>query len=161
MSTASATSPIVKSRPSTRRARRGRVPLPVAIALLPALFGLALLAPMPALPNEARAQVVASVEDRLPGWQIVRTRSSWEGAWTVVAACGASRLGFQWVPGHGLPPGGAWLHPADPYARNRLAATSDDYRFLVWLREARRPRVLSCSAELARTGILHGRVPLN
>jgi hypothetical protein len=104
------------------------------------------------LPNAARAEVLASVEHRLPGWSIVRTRSSWEGAWTVVAACGGLQLGFQWVPGHGLSPGDAWLHPEDQYARTRLAVISDDRRFLVWFREPLRPRALSCSQELARTG---------
>jgi hypothetical protein len=124
----------------------------VAIAMLLAVFGVALLAPMPTLPNAARAEVLASVENRLPGWSIVRTRSSWEGAWTVVAACGTLQLGFQWVPGHGLSPGDAWLHPEDQYARRRLAAISDDWRFLVWFREPVRPRALSCGQELARTG---------
>jgi hypothetical protein len=120
--------------------------------MLLVVFGVALLAPMPAMPNTARAEVLASVENRLPGWSIVRTRSSWEGAWTVVAACGSMQLGFQWVPGHGLAPGDAWLHPADQYARKRLAAISDDARFLVWFREPARPRALSCQQELARTG---------
>jgi hypothetical protein len=120
--------------------------------MLLAVFGVALLAPMPTLPNAARAEVLASVEHRLPGWSIVRTRSSWEGAWTVVAACGGLQLGFQWVPGHGLSPGDAWLHPEDQYARTRLAVISDDRRFLVWFREPLRPRALSCSQELARTG---------
>jgi hypothetical protein len=141
-----------------RRSRSSRVPLPVALALLPALFAFALLAPIPALPNAARTQVVASVADRLPGWRIVGTRSSWEGAWMVVATCGSSRLGFQWVPGHGLSPGDAWLHPEDEHAQRRLSSTSDDTRFLVWFREARRPRVLSCTEELARFG--HHQAPI-
>jgi hypothetical protein len=122
------------------------------MALLLAVFGVALLAPMPAMPNNARSEVLASVENRLPGWSIVRTRSSWEGAWAVVAACGPLQLGFQWVPGHGLSPGDAWLHPEDKYARNRLAVVSDDNRFLVWFRDPLRPRELSCRQELARTG---------
>jgi hypothetical protein len=141
------------TRPSPpRRRRRWRVPAPAAFAALLVVFGAALLAPIPAVPNSARAEVLASVEDRLPGWSIVRTRSSWEGAWTVVAACGTSHLGFQWVPGHGLSPGDAWLQPEDEYARNRLATISDDSRFLVWFREPARPRALSCRQELARTG---------
>ena len=138
------------ARQSTRRARRGRISLPLALALLLALFGVALLAPMPALPNTARAQVMESVAGRLPGWKIVRTQSSWEGGWTVVAACGTLRLGFQWVPGHGLPPGYAWLHPEDAYARSRLSEISDDYRFLVWYPDPARPRTLDCRQELAR-----------
>jgi hypothetical protein len=135
-----------------RRRRRRRVSAPAAIALLLAVFGVALLAPIPSIPNSTRAEVLASVENRLPGWSIVRTQSSWEGAWTVVAACGTLQLGFQWVPGHGLSPGDAWLHPEDHYARKRLAVVSDDSRFLVWFREPLRPRALSCQQELARTG---------
>ena len=75
----------------TRRPRRAarRIPLPAALAMLLVLFAVALLAPIPLQPNAARAQVVSTVSDRLPGWKIVRTRSSWEGAWTVVAACGS------------------------------------------------------------------------
>ncbi len=148
------------SAPARRRSRAGRFPLPIALALLPALFAFALLVPMPALPNTAQAEVVASVADRLPGWKIVRTRSSWEGGWMVVATCGRARLGFQWVPGHGLPPGDAWLHPEDEYSQARLAPTSDDYRFLVWMQEARRPRVLSCSQELAHSAIRRAPIPV-
>ena len=132
---------------------RLRIPAPAAIALLLAVFGVALLAPIPTMPNTARAEVVASVEHLLPGWSIVKTRSSWEGAWTVVASCGALQLGFQWVPGHGLSPGDAWLHPEDEYARKRLATISDDYRYLVWFRDPLRPRTLSCAQELARNGL--------
>jgi hypothetical protein len=133
-----------------RRSRRRRVSLPVALASLVAIFGVALLAPIPALPNTARAQVEASVADRLPGWKIVRTQSSWEGAWTVVATCGTLQLGFQWVPGHGLPQGYAWLHPEDEYARARLSTISDDYRFIVWYQDPVRLRTLDCRQELAR-----------
>jgi hypothetical protein len=122
----------------------------VALALLAGIFSVAFLVPMPAAQNTARAEVVAHVEDRLPGWDIVRTRSSWEGAWTVVAACGTQRLGFQFVPGHGLQPGDAWLHPEDEYALNRLASISDDRRFLVWFDDPVRMRSLSCRQELAR-----------
>lgn len=136
------------SRPSRTGGRRLRAA--AGVALLGAVFGVALLAPMPAVHNTARAEVLASVEKRLPGWSIVRTRSSWEGAWTVVAACGIQRLGFQWVPGHGLQPGEAWLHPEDSYARNRLAAISDDFRYLVWLGDPIRQRTLSCQQEMAR-----------
>jgi hypothetical protein len=152
---------IPRSRQAARRPRGAHVPLPVALALLPALFVLALLAPIPALPNAARIQVADSVADRLPGWSIVRTSSSWEGGWTVVAACGPSRLGFQWVPGHGLRPGDAWLHPQDEYARNRLSATSDDARFLVWLSDVPRLHALSCQQELARSGAARPRMPLD
>jgi hypothetical protein len=73
----------------------------------------------------------------------------------VVAACGPQQLGFQIVPGHGLAPGDAWLHPEDEYARNRLATISDDYRTLVWLRDPVRVRSLSCRQELARSRGVH------
>jgi len=137
------------------RHRRRRIPAPLAVGVLGAIFGIALLAPMPSGHNVARAEVVAAVGARLPGWSIVRTRSSWEGAWSVVASCGTQQLGFQLVPGHGLGPGDAWLHPEDEYARNRLATISDDYRSLVWLAEPIHVRSLSCRQELARSRGLH------
>ena len=137
-----------------RRRRRWRLPTPAAIALLAVVFATALLAPLPVTPNEARAQVVASVERRLPGWQIERAQSSWEGAWSVVATCGTLHLGFQLVPGHGLAPGDAWLHPEDRYARERLGTISDSYRSLIWFAEPidDRHRTLSCRQEMARLG---------
>ncbi len=118
--------------------------------LLGAIFAVALLAPLPVAPNAARADIVARVEQRLPGWEVVRTLSSWEGAWTVVAACGDSHVGFQLVPGHGLRPGDAWLHPEDEYTRTRLRFVSDDGTYLVWYRDEDRPRALACHGELAR-----------
>jgi hypothetical protein len=140
--------------PNTRRRRRWRPPTPVALALLGVAFAAALLAPLPVAPNQARAQVVADVESRLPGWRIEKARSSWEGAWSVVATCGRLQLGFQLVPGHGLPPGDAWLHPEDRYARERLGTISDSWRTLVWFAEPIGPRTktLSCRQEMARLG---------
>jgi hypothetical protein len=136
---------------TTRRdAGRRHVPLPAALAMLAALFVIALLAPLPDMPNAARARVIDTVSERLPGWRIVRTQTSWEGAWTVVAACGGRHIGFQMVPGHGLPPGYAWLHPADEYARLRLTTISDDSRFLVWYPDPLDDRQLDCRQELAR-----------
>ncbi len=99
---------------TAHRRRRWRLPTPAAIALLAVVFATALLAPLPVAPNQARAEVMANVERRLPGWHIERARSSWEGAWSVVATCGTLHLGFQLVPGHGLAPGDAWLHPGGP-----------------------------------------------
>lgn len=119
--------------------------------LLGGVFAVALLAPIPAGPNTARAEVMARVEDRLPGWAIIRTDSTWEGAWTVVAACGASRLGFQLVPGHGLTPGDAWLKPEDLYTRGRLRTVSDSARYLVWF-DDHDGASLPCRTELARPG---------
>jgi hypothetical protein len=137
-----------------RRRRRRRLPTPVALALLAVAFAAALLAPLPVAPNQARAQVVANVERRLPGWHVERARSSWEGAWSVVATCGTLHLGFQLVPGHGLRPGDAWLHPEDRYARERLGTISDSWRALIWFAEPIGPRTktLSCRQEMARLG---------
>lgn len=138
----------------TRRRRRRRLPTPVALALLALAFTAALVAPLPVATNEARAEVMASVERRLPGWQIERAQSSWEGAWSVVATCGSLQLGFQLVPGHGLRPGEAWLHPEDGYARERLGSISDSWRSLVWLSNpiGLRTKTLNCRQEMARLG---------
>jgi hypothetical protein len=138
----------------TRRRRRWRLPAPVALPLLAVAFAAALLAPLPVAPNQAQAQVVASVERRLPGWHVERARSSWEGAWSVVATCGTLHLGFQLVPGHGLAPGDAWLHPEDRYARERLGTISDSWRALIWFSEpiGLRTKTLSCRQEMARLG---------
>ena len=132
-----------------RAATHRRLGAPAALLALGGLFAFALLAPIPALPNTARAEVMARVEDKLPGWEIVRTDSSWEGAWTVVAACGESRLGFQLVPGHGLAPGDAWVRPEDSYSRTRLRTVSDNSDYMVWY-DDHRGRSLSCRGELAR-----------
>jgi hypothetical protein len=139
------------------RRRRWRLPIPAAIALLAVVFATALLAPLPVAPNEARAEVVATVERRLPGWHIERTQSSWEGAWSVVATCGTLQLGFQLVPGHGLAPGAAWLHPEDRYARERLGSISDSWRALIWFPQpiGLRTKTLSCRQEMARLGGAH------
>ena len=98
--------------------------------------------------------MVASVERRLPGWHIERTQSSWEGGWSVVATCGTLHLGFQLVPGHGLAPGDAWLHPEDRYARERLGSISDSWRALIWFAQpiGLRTKTLSCRQEMARLG---------
>ncbi|HTE65050.1 MAG TPA: hypothetical protein VK736_02190 [Candidatus Binatia bacterium] len=118
--------------------------------LLGAVFGLALWAPIPAWPNTARADVMAQVEQRFPGWRIARASSSWEGAWSVVVSCRDRQVGFQLVPGHGLPAGDAWLHPEDRYSHARLAATSDDRTYLVWYRDAKHARSASCRTQVAR-----------
>jgi hypothetical protein len=138
----------------THRRRRWRLPTPAALALLALAFVAALVVPLPVANNEARAEVMASVEERLPGWQIERAQSSWEGAWSVVATCGTLQLGFQLVPGHGLRPGDAWLHPEDGYTRQRLGSISDSWRSLVWLASpiGSRTKSLSCRHEMARLG---------
>jgi hypothetical protein len=138
---------------STRSTRaehlRWRLTGPAALAALGGVFALALFAPIPAGPNTARAEVMERLEHRLPGWDIVRTDSSWEGAWAVVAACGDSRLGFQLVPGHGLAPGDTWVKPEDMYSRSRLRSVSDHSTYLVWF-DGYRGRALPCRSELAR-----------
>lgn len=123
---------------------------PFAPLLLGALFGAALWAPIPTGPNAARADVMAQVERRFPGWRISRASSSWEGAWSVVVSCGTRQVGFQLVPGHGLPAGDAWLHPEDRYSHARLAAISDDRTYLVWYGDAKDARSVSCPTQLAR-----------
>lgn len=134
--------------PRARRLRR-RLATPAALLALGGVFAAALLVPIPAAPNTARAEVMERVETRLPGWQIIRTDSSWEGAWTVVAACGGNRLGFQLVPGHGLAPGDAWVKPEDTYTRTRLRTVSDNSSYMVWY-DGYRGRSLPCRTELAR-----------
>jgi hypothetical protein len=123
----------------------------MALAALAAVFAIALLVPIPVLPASTHAEQVAQrVEQRLPGWEVDRTVPSWEGAWTVVASCGKRLMGFQLVPGHGLRPGDAWLHPQDEYTRTRLRVISDHDEYLVWFRDRLRPPALACQTELAR-----------
>ena len=116
--------------------------------MLGVVFAVALWAPIPTAPNAARAEVVAQVSERFPGWRIARAVSSWEGAWSVVVKCGDRQVGFQLVPHHGLSAGDAWLHPEDRYSLTRLAAISDDRTYLVWYRNARHARSTSCPAHL-------------
>jgi hypothetical protein len=141
----------------TDRLRRHRRLLVAPIALLGAL-AVALTAPMPAVPDDGLTTVRAEVADRLPGWRVDRLEPSWEGAYTVVTSCAGLELDFQLVPGHGLPAEDAWVQPSDAYARSRLRAVSDHWRYLVWYRDPVQPRSLSCSEELARLG--SGDVPV-
>ena len=124
----------------------------ILVGALTATFLVAFLAPVPALPDSGRADVRAEVSERLPGWTIQKLDPSWEGAYTVVTTCAGKEVSFQWVPGHGLPPDDAWLHPSNGFARERLSTLSDHRRYLVWYAEPRRPDSLSCDEELARTG---------
>lgn len=120
--------------------------------LLAGVLAGALLVPVPTTPDAAQATVRSEVRERLPGWRIDRVTPSWENAYTVVASCEGLQIGFQFVPGHGLPADDAWIQPNDAYARDRLWEVSDSRRFLVWYGERRRPQRLSCHQELARLG---------
>lgn len=120
------------------------------IPLLAGILGMALWMPIPTTGDAPLSGVVSEVQQHLPGWRIVRANASWEGAYTVVATCGARELGFQLVPEHGLPVGDAWIQPNDTYARGRLAYVSDHQEFLVWYQNPPRERTLTCRSELAR-----------
>jgi hypothetical protein len=131
---------------------RSRWQAPAVVATLLAAFAIALIIPIPSLPDVGRAAVQTEVSERLPGWTIQRLDPSWEGGYTVVTTCAGKQVGFQFVPGHGLPAEDAWLHPSNEYARERLTVVSDHWRYLLWRADPRRPDALSCQDELARTG---------
>lgn len=116
---------------------------------LAAAFALALNVPIPNAPDVDRANVMAEVSERLPGWRVKQLHSSWEGAYSVVTACAGSEIGFQFVPGHGLPAHDAWLQPTDEYSRDRLRQVSDHWRHLVWYASPVAMNSLSCSDEVA------------
>lgn len=126
--------------------------LGAGILTLVAAFAIAMVLPMPSLPDSGRAQVRAEVVERLPGWTVERLDPSWEGAYTVVTSCAGRDISFQFVPGHGLPASDAWLRPSDGYSRTRLDGLSDHYRYLIWYAHPRDTATLSCSEELARSG---------
>lgn len=134
------------------RILRGRWRAPAVIAILLGTFSTALIMPIPTLPDVGRAAVQAEVGERLPGWTIQRLDPSWEGGYTVVTSCAGKQVGFQFVPGHGLPGRDAWLHPSNEYARDRLSSVSDHRRYLLWRADPVEPEALSCQAELARSG---------
>lgn len=129
---------------------------PTVLATLLAAFVAALLVPIPSLPDPGRATVRAEVEERLPGWRIQRLAPSWEGGYTVVTRCAGRHVGFQFVPGHGLPADDAWIQPSNDYARERLASLSDHRRYLLWRGDPIAPASLSCRQELARSGATPG-----
>jgi hypothetical protein len=131
---------------------RSRWQAPAVVATLLATFAIALIIPIPSLPDVGRAAVQTEVSERLPGWTIQRLDPSWEGGYTVVTSCAGKEVGFQFVPGHGLPAEDAWLHPSNEYARQRLTVVSDHWRYLLWRADPRRPDSLSCQDELARNG---------
>ena len=126
----------------------------IIIGSLAAAFLVALTAPIPALPDEGRAEVRDQVAGRLPGWSVHRIDPTWENAYAVVTSCAGREITFQYVPGHGLPRHDAWIQPNSSYARARLGATSDNARYLVWRGFRDDPASLSCSEN---ENVAHGR----
>jgi len=116
---------------------------------LAGILALSLTVPIPSAPDQGEAAVASIVAKRLPGWTVERINRSWEGAYSVVTVCAGREMGFQYVPGHGLPPDNAWLQPSDPYTRERLATISDHWRHLVWYEDPAIVDTLSCQEELA------------
>jgi hypothetical protein len=129
--------------------RRRRWRLPTAVLSLSAALAVSLTMPVPSLPDDGVARVRGVVQARLPGWTVERVQRSWEGAFSVVARCAGREIGFQYVPGHGLPVNDAWLQPSDPFSRERLAATSDHWRHLLWYGDPAILDSLSCEDEIA------------
>jgi hypothetical protein len=130
---------------------RPRLRALAGIPVLGAVLAVALWLPLPTTGDGQQETVVDEVQERLPGWHVVRANPAWEGAYSVVAMCGGHELGFQLVPGHGLPVGDLWIQPDDNYAQNRLQQVSDHDVYLVWYEHPVGDRALSCGAELART----------
>ncbi len=120
---------------------------------LAAVFALSLNVPIPSMPDPDRARVMDEVSERLPGWRVRQLHATWEGAYTVVTSCAGRQIGFQFVPGHGLPGRDAWLQPNDEYSRDRLRTLSDHWRHLVWYESPALTNTLTCSDEVAGRGI--------
>src|SRR5687767_13243205 len=99
--------------------RRRTIRTGASFVALAGILALSLTVPIPSTPDEGEAAVARIVRKRLPGWTVERINRSWEGAFSVVTMCAGREMGFQYVPGHGLPPDNAWLQPNDPYARER------------------------------------------
>lgn len=116
---------------------------------LAAVFALSLNVPIPSLPDTGRDAVMREVNERLPGWTVERIQRSWEGAYSVVTWCAGREMGFQFVPGHGLSAGSAWLQPNDSATRDRLRGVSDHWRHLVWYADPAMINTLSCHEEIA------------
>jgi hypothetical protein len=131
---------------TTRRAK-----VAAALALV-AAFACALLAPIPTTTDAGLADVMGRLQTRLPGWEIERAKPSWEGAYSVVASCAGRQIGFQFVPGHGLPLDDAWLQPSNGYAREQLTRLSDHWRYLIWRDDPVLAITLPCSPQVALDG---------
>jgi hypothetical protein len=120
-----------------------------SLLALAGVLAISLSVPIPSLPDSGRQAVMHEVNQRLPGWTIERLERSWEGGFSVVTWCAGREVGFQFVPGHGLPAGSAWLQPNDPSARDRLRGVSDNWRYLVWYADPAMMNTHSCQEEIA------------
>lgn len=129
----------------TTRLRR----LAAGLALV-AAFATALWIPIPPIADAGRSVVMRDLEMRLPGWHVERVEPSWEGAYSIVTSCAGRRLGFQFVPGHGLPATDAWLQPSNDYTREQLDRLSDHSRYLIWYDDPVLAITLPCSAQVAQ-----------
>lgn len=132
--------------------RRRTIRTGASFVALAGVLALSLTVPIPSVPDDGEAAVERVVAKRLPGWTIDRVNRSWEGAYSVVTTCAGRELGFQYVPGHGLPQENAWLQPNDPFARERLESISDHWRYLVWYDDPAIVDTLSCEEEIAGGG---------
>ena len=132
--------------------RRRTIRTGASFVALAGILAISLTVPIPSAPDGGEAAVASIVGKRLPGWTVERITRSWEGAYSVVTVCAGREMGFQYVPGHGLPPDNAWLQPSDPYTRERLATISDHWRHLVWYDDPAIMDTLSCQEELAGGG---------
>jgi hypothetical protein len=131
------------------RSTRGAARAGASFLALAGILALSLTVPIPRLPDDGEAAVRGVIRERLPGWIVERVERSWEGGYSVVAVCAGRQIGFQYVPGHGLPANDAWLQPSDLYTRERLATISDDWRRLVWYDDPAIMDSLSCREEIA------------
>jgi hypothetical protein len=129
----------------------------VAILIVLAVFAAARWLPLPTAGDAARADVLEEVSRRLPGWRVARATQSWEGAWTVVLRCAGHQIDFQYVTGHGLGPGDAWLQPISELSWSRLWPLSDHGRYLIWFGDPTWTPRHSCEEEIARQGIATSR----
>ncbi|MEJ7801909.1 MAG: hypothetical protein WKH68_00825 [Candidatus Limnocylindria bacterium] len=129
--------------------RNPRLRTGASLLALAGVFALSLSVPIPSPPDGGREAVLREVNERLPGWSVNRIERSWEGAYTVVTLCAGREVGFQFVPGHGLPAQNAWIQPNDAFSRDRLRGVSDHWRHLVWYDNPALMNTLSCDEEIA------------
>jgi len=132
-----------------------------ALLALPLLFVVAVWAPIPRVGDPGIDRVVAQVHARMPGWDVLGATDTWEGGYAVVASCGAREVGFQVVPGHGLPPNDAWLQPNDWTTRISLEQISDYPTFLIWRAQPQTDRTLGCDQQLTQAATVPARSGVN